>query len=169
MGSLSMKTLSCIESTVPLSASPPISIVSAISPQSEQCMEPALTSPSQHGTMGGNIQSSGLYLRIVISSDTVIPTALLYVSIRSLTAPEADTRKRFTSLYSMSSLVHYEPFVDHCADLFVNRLAEFANSKETFNLGHWFQCYAFDVIGNITFGERFGMSLSFLSVISNHR
>lgn len=91
-------------------------------------------------------------------------TTLLHVSMRSLTAPEADTRKRFTSLYSMSSLVHYEPFVDHCADLFVNRLAEFANSKETFNLGHWFQCYAFDVIGNITFGERFGMSLSFLSV-----
>ncbi|KAJ5461817.1 uncharacterized protein N7458_003369 [Penicillium daleae] len=68
----------------------------------------------------------------------------------------ADTRKRFTSLYSMSSLVHYEPFVDRCADIFVNRLGDFADSKKIFNLGHWFQCYAFDVIGNITFGERFG-------------
>ncbi|KAJ5343280.1 uncharacterized protein N7506_003104 [Penicillium brevicompactum] len=68
----------------------------------------------------------------------------------------SDTRKRFTSVYSMSSLVHYEPFVDHCADLFVDRLNEFAGTGKILNFGHWFQCYAFDVIGNITFGERFG-------------
>ncbi|CEJ60091.1 hypothetical protein PMG11_08677 [Penicillium brasilianum] len=67
-----------------------------------------------------------------------------------------DTRKRFANLYSMSSLVHYEALVDHCADLFTDRLNEFAENKNTFNLGYWFQCYAFDVIGNITFGERFG-------------
>lgn len=58
----------------------------------------------------------------------------------------------------MSSLVHYETFVDHCANLFVKRLSEFADRNEVFNLGHWLQCYAFDVIGNITFGERFGRS-----------
>lgn len=70
---------------------------------------------------------------------------------------EGETRKRFTNLYAMSSLVHYEALVDYCADLFVHRLDEFADSRETFSLGHWFQCYAFDVIGNITFGERFGI------------
>lgn len=58
----------------------------------------------------------------------------------------------------MSSLVHYEPFVDYCAELFIRHLNEFADKKQTLNLGHWFQCYAFDVIGNITFGERFGRS-----------
>ncbi|CAG7950810.1 unnamed protein product [Penicillium olsonii] len=68
----------------------------------------------------------------------------------------SETRKRFTSLYSMTSLVHYEPFVDHCADLFVERLNDFAENGEILDLGYWFQCYAFDVIGNITFGERFG-------------
>lgn len=68
----------------------------------------------------------------------------------------AETRKRFSSLYSMTSLVHYEAFVDRCADLFCARLMEFAARGETFNLGYWFQCYAFDVIGDITFGERFG-------------
>jgi hypothetical protein len=56
----------------------------------------------------------------------------------------------------MSSLVNYEPFVDHCAELFMTHLNEFSDNGATFNLGHWFQCYAFDVIGNITFGERFG-------------
>lgn len=58
----------------------------------------------------------------------------------------------------MSSLVHYEEFVDYCADIFTQRLEEFAAMKESFNLGYWFQCYAFDVIGCITFGERFGES-----------
>ena len=76
----------------------------------------------------------------------------------------ADTRKRFTNLYSMSSLVHYEAFVDHCADLFTTRLSDFAEKKQVLNLGHWMQCYAFDVIGNITFGERFGTSHHFFSL-----
>lgn len=70
----------------------------------------------------------------------------------------ADTRKRFSSLYSMSSLVHYEAFVDDCADVFSLRLLEHAGRRQGLNMGHWFQCYAFDVISSITFGERFGMS-----------
>jgi hypothetical protein len=67
-----------------------------------------------------------------------------------------ETRKRFSSLYSMSSLVHYEEFVDQCADVFFDRLGEFAERDVKFNLGEWFQFYAFDVIGEITYGERFG-------------
>ncbi|KAL4806094.1 cytochrome P450 [Aspergillus unguis] len=67
-----------------------------------------------------------------------------------------ETRKRFSSLYSMSSLVHYEEFVDSCADVFFQRLGEFAERGLEFNLGTWFQFYAFDVIGEITYGQRFG-------------
>ncbi|KAL5337114.1 cytochrome P450 [Aspergillus crustosus] len=67
-----------------------------------------------------------------------------------------ETRKRFSSLYSMSSLVHYEELVDQSADVFIQRLSEFAERDMTFNLGEWFQFYAFDVIGQITYGQRFG-------------
>ncbi|KAL3480447.1 cytochrome P450 [Aspergillus californicus] len=67
-----------------------------------------------------------------------------------------ETRKRFSSLYSMSSLVNYEAFVDQCADVFFQRLGEFADRDVKFNLGEWFQFYAFDVIGEITYGQRFG-------------
>lgn len=67
-----------------------------------------------------------------------------------------DTRKRFSSLYSMSSLVHYEAFVDDCADVLSQRLLEHAMQRKRLNMGHWFQCYAFDVISSITFGGRFG-------------
>jgi cytochrome P450 len=68
----------------------------------------------------------------------------------------AETRKKFAPMYSMTSLVNYEPFVDTCADLFVEKLQGFANSSQEVNMGHWFQCYAFDLIGDITFSKRFG-------------
>lgn len=56
----------------------------------------------------------------------------------------------------MTSLIGYEPFVDDCADILLDRLSKFAKKGKVFDLGHWFQCYAFDVIGDLTFGERFG-------------
>ncbi|KFY35733.1 hypothetical protein V494_05668 [Pseudogymnoascus sp. VKM F-4513 (FW-928)] len=65
-------------------------------------------------------------------------------------------RRKFASAYSMSSLVGYEPFVDNCSSLFLSRFHEMAQSGRNVNFGHWFQCYAFDVIGEITFGKRFG-------------
>lgn len=71
-------------------------------------------------------------------------------------ARHADTRKRFQNLYSMTSLVSYETFVDECADIFAKRLQEIADAGEQLNVGHWFQCYAFDVIACITYGNRFG-------------
>lgn len=58
-------------------------------------------------------------------------------------ARHADTRKRFQSLYSMSSLVNYEPFVDECTALFSGQLTEYADRGEAIKMGHWFQCYAF--------------------------
>ena len=56
----------------------------------------------------------------------------------------------------MSSLVEYEPYVDQCADLYSQRLSELSKTGLQANLGHWMQCYAFDVIGCITYSERFG-------------
>jgi cytochrome P450 len=68
----------------------------------------------------------------------------------------AAQKRKFTSAYSMSSLVGYEPFVDECSSLLTQRFSELAQSHQTINLGHWLQFYAFDVVGFITFGKRFG-------------
>jgi len=68
----------------------------------------------------------------------------------------ADTRRRFQAMYSMSSLVSYEGYVDECAAIFRQRLTEFAYSGEAIDMAHWLQCYAFDVVGNITYSTRFG-------------
>lgn len=65
-------------------------------------------------------------------------------------------RRKFSSFYSMSALITYEPFVNNCSSLLTSRLHSLASSHQTIDLQHWLQCYAFDVIGEITFGSRFG-------------
>ncbi len=56
----------------------------------------------------------------------------------------------------MTSLVSYEPYVDACSSLFTRQLQSLASKQTTVNFGRWLQFYAFDVIGEITFGNRFG-------------
>ncbi|KAJ6125871.1 hypothetical protein N7471_010364 [Penicillium samsonianum] len=68
----------------------------------------------------------------------------------------SEDRKKVASLYSMTSILAYEPFVDNCIDIFKQRLDEFATRGQLIDMSHWLQCYAFDVIGQITFGDRFG-------------
>ncbi|KAK2030248.1 cytochrome P450 [Colletotrichum zoysiae] len=65
-------------------------------------------------------------------------------------------RRQLQSAYSLTALISYEPFVDECARVFKQRLEEVSVASLPINLGHWLQCYAFDVIGLITYGDRFG-------------
>ena len=68
----------------------------------------------------------------------------------------SENRRQYQSAYTMSSLVNYESYVDECADLFSQRLQEVASAGAYADMGHWLQCYAFDVIGMITFSKRLG-------------
>jgi cytochrome P450 len=72
----------------------------------------------------------------------------------------ASNRRQYQNTYSMSTLVHYESYVDECADLFCQRLSEMMASdswsSRPVDMGHWLQCYAFDVIGMITYSKRIG-------------
>lgn len=81
----------------------------------------------------------------------------------------ADNKRMYQNAFSMTTLVQYESFVDECSDLFVRRLEEAAagddddddvtkksSSTADMDIGHWFHCYAFDVIGQITYAERLG-------------
>lgn len=65
-------------------------------------------------------------------------------------------RRKFAASYSMSSLVGYEEFVNNCSSLLTQRFSEVASSERLIDFQHWLQCYAFDVIGEITFANRFG-------------
>ncbi|EPE36267.1 Cytochrome P450 [Glarea lozoyensis ATCC 20868] len=68
----------------------------------------------------------------------------------------AINRRKISSLYSMTSLVGYEPAVNNCIELLTSRFCEIADAGKLFDFQHYLQCYAFDVIGEITFGKRFG-------------
>lgn len=68
----------------------------------------------------------------------------------------SDERRKYQAMYSMSSLVHYEPYVNECLDLFDQRMKETAEANRTINMAHWVQCYAFDVIAGLTYSKRFG-------------
>ncbi|TDZ30928.1 Pisatin demethylase [Colletotrichum spinosum] len=68
----------------------------------------------------------------------------------------AHNRRFYTNAYAMSSLIHYEPYLDECGEIFSQRLHEFAQAGASFNMSHWFQCFAFDAIAYATYDKRLG-------------
>jgi hypothetical protein len=68
-------------------------------------------------------------------------------------ANHALKRRRVSSLYSVTSLLSYEHFVDQNNLQLCNKLEEFANTGRVFNVPIWMQYYAFDVIGSISVNE----------------
>ncbi|KAI9654563.1 MAG: hypothetical protein M1831_005324 [Alyxoria varia] len=59
--------------------------------------------------------------------------------------------------FSMSSLMSYEPLVDSTIQTFLTKTDElFCGPDKSCDFGRWLQYYAFDVIGEITFGKRLG-------------
>ncbi|KAH7133866.1 cytochrome P450 [Dactylonectria macrodidyma] len=71
-------------------------------------------------------------------------------------ARHSANRRLVANLYSATSLRAMEGSVDDCIDLFLARMSELARSGESFDMQFWMQCYAFDVIGQITVGQRVG-------------
>jgi len=59
-------------------------------------------------------------------------------------------RRKVANMYAMTTIKSYEPHVDSCIDLLLQRLDEFSASGQTFDLQVYLRCYAFDVIGAIT-------------------
>lgn len=54
------------------------------------------------------------------------------------------------SMYSMSAIKSYEPYVDDCVHLLLRQLDARMAEGQSVDLQHWMQCYAFDFIGGIT-------------------
>jgi cytochrome P450 len=66
-------------------------------------------------------------------------------------------RRKTSAMYAMSALVSYEPFVDKVNAKFMAALSNHAAAGRAIDLFTWLQFYAFDVIGEITFGGSFGL------------
>ncbi|KAL4732965.1 cytochrome P450 [Aspergillus similis] len=72
----------------------------------------------------------------------------------------ASRRRKVASLYSMSSLVSYEPAVDRCIALLIDRFGQLGKQGKSVSIPRWMEYFAFDVIGSISTGETFGMMRS---------
>lgn len=81
-----------------------------------------------------------------------VPKSILSTNLFALldAKQHANVRRQYANVYSMSSLVGYEPYVDNCVDILCRRLVARSSQSETIDLTKWFQWYAFDVIGEIT-------------------
>ena len=69
--------------------------------------------------------------------------------------PQEHARLRRTqaSLYSMTTIKSYEPFVDSQTAILRQKMQEMARTGRTVSLGDLLQKYAFDVIGAITVSQ----------------
>ncbi|KAF4417289.1 Pisatin demethylase [Fusarium acutatum] len=68
-----------------------------------------------------------------------------------------ERRRKISPMYTMSSMVSYEPAVDEMTHVCIRKLNEFAKEDRLVDIPHWMQYYAFDVIGAITFNNSFNM------------
>jgi cytochrome P450 len=68
----------------------------------------------------------------------------------------AKQRRPITQLYSNNNLLSYEPYVDTCNKILLKRLREYSRNDKCLDVRELMQYYAFDVIGEITLGSRFG-------------
>lgn len=69
----------------------------------------------------------------------------------------AKIKRPMAQLYSQTNLLSYEPFVDTCNSILLKRIDEYVNNGNTLDVRELMQFYAFDVIGEITCGSRFGL------------
>jgi hypothetical protein len=60
-------------------------------------------------------------------------------------------------LYSNNNLLSYETFVNTCNTILLRRLREYSHNENYLNVREPMQFYAFDVIGEIILGSRFGL------------
>jgi hypothetical protein len=58
------------------------------------------------------------------------------------------------SLFAMSNMRNYEPYVDECTQIFYDAMKDLEGQKV--DLAVWLQWYAFDVVAGLTFQRRFG-------------
>lgn len=66
----------------------------------------------------------------------------------------AQRKRKLAGLYSMSTMVHYEPDVDRVNAVLDRKFQDFAASAKSISLPDFMQYYAFDVIGAISVREK---------------
>ncbi|KAI4592526.1 hypothetical protein KJ359_011108 [Pestalotiopsis sp. 9143b] len=100
---------------------------------------------------GTRFEKSQWYLAF---DEPATPHATIF-SMKDIKA-HGQERRKYAAAYTMSTMLSYEAHVDKCIEVLDRKFREFSSTQKVIDFGHWMQCYAFDVIGKITFSKRFG-------------
>ncbi|KAI1611223.1 cytochrome P450 [Exophiala viscosa] len=65
-------------------------------------------------------------------------------------------RKRVSHMFSVTSLVTMETYIQSCMDVFMSKMSQFEAQGKTVEIGNWTNALAFDVIGELGYGPMFG-------------
>ncbi|OTB04039.1 hypothetical protein M426DRAFT_59198 [Hypoxylon sp. CI-4A] len=70
----------------------------------------------------------------------------------------AKKKKNLTAAFSLKALAEQEPIVQQCLDRFVDKLGPLSvkSQGKGLNVCHWLEMVAFDILGEMAFGEGFG-------------
>ncbi|KAL4926772.1 cytochrome P450 [Aspergillus undulatus] len=68
----------------------------------------------------------------------------------------ADRRRIVSNVYSMTSVLQSEQYIEKCIDVWIAKLRSMADAKESFDMWLWTRMYAYDVIGELYFSKMFG-------------
>lgn len=64
-------------------------------------------------------------------------------------------KKSLAAAFSTKALAQQESIVQQCVDDFIRRLGEEGASIKGLNMTKWFEMVAFDILGEMAFGESF--------------
>jgi cytochrome P450 len=64
--------------------------------------------------------------------------------------------RNIASGYTFSNVIKSEPYIDEAIKLLENRLDRLSEQNEPVHFDHWFNYFGFDVLGEVTFSQRFG-------------
>ncbi|KAL3456655.1 cytochrome P450 [Aspergillus heterothallicus] len=68
----------------------------------------------------------------------------------------AERRRIVSHVYTMTSILQSEKYIEKCIDVWIEKLGEMSDRKESFDLWLWARMYAYDVIGELYFSKMFG-------------
>ncbi|KAK6075439.1 hypothetical protein SCUP515_05872 [Seiridium cupressi] len=126
-----------------------------LGPNSVSICDPSAVSQI-YGTSVGRFGKSDFYktLQPMVGGKRVI--GIFHAQDESL---HRSLKRPIAGLYSMTSLLEFEPLVDSTIDAFLTRVEEVQKQVEPghgVDLATWLHWFAFDVIGEVTWSKRLG-------------
>lgn len=64
-------------------------------------------------------------------------------------------RKCLTAAFSTKAIMEQESIVQSCIDQFIDKLGADGTQEKGLNMTKWFEMLAFDILGEMAFGETF--------------